>query len=159
MEYEIKELYSRFVGNYGFHLVFLYLAPMFKFRFDRYHFIAAFFLFIVLVLIALFVRDHFIRPIFGDFLVVIFMYYTIGTLVKMSKLWMAIGVLLFAYAVEIGQYYNLVYHLGLKGNRFAEIVIGLGFTWTDMLAYTLGAMVVYFWETRNNVKSSLSDHN
>ena len=87
------------------------------------------------------------------------MYYTIGTLVKMSKLWMAIGVLLFAYAVEIGQYYNLVYHLGLKGNRFAEIVIGLGFTWTDMLAYTLGAMVVYFWETRNNVKSSLSDHN
>ena len=132
---------------------------MFRFRFDRYHFIVAICLFIVLVLIALFVRDRFIRPIFGDFLVAIFMYYTVGAFVKMSKLWMAIGVLLFAYVVEIGQYYNLVYHLGLKGNRFAEIVIGMGFTWIDMLAYTLGAMVVYFWETRNNVKSSLSDHN
>jgi hypothetical protein len=87
------------------------------------------------------------------------MYYAIGAFIKMSKLWMVIGVLLFSYAVEIGQYYNLVHHLGLKGNRFAEVVIGMGFTWTDMLAYTLGAIVVYFWETRNNAKPALSDQN
>lgn len=71
----------------------------------------------------------------------------------MQKGWIAIGVLLFSYAVEIGQYYDLVGMLGLRGNRFAEIVIGTGFTWTDMLAYTLGALVVYFWETRNDTRT------
>ena len=122
-------------------------------RFDRYHFFRALVLFIILVFIALFVRDRFIRPIFGDFLVVIFIYYAVASFIRMSKLWLAVGVLLFAYAVEIGQYYNLVYHLGLRGNRLAEIVIGMGFTWTDMLAYTLGAICVYILESKRAIKS------
>ena len=121
-----------------------------RLRFERYYFFRAVVLFIVLVLIALFVRDRFIRPIFGDFLVVIFIYYALASVLNMSKAWLALGVLLFAYAVEIGQYYNLVYHLGLKGNRFAEIVIGMGFTWTDMLAYTLGVIFVYLLDTKGN---------
>jgi len=123
---------------------------MHRLRFERNHFFRAVVLFIVLVLIALFVRDRFIRPIFGDFLVVIFIYYALASVLNMSKAWLALGVLLFAYAVEIGQYYNLVYHLGLKGNRFAEIVIGMGFTWTDMLAYTLGVIFVYLLDTKGD---------
>jgi len=71
----------------------------------------------------------------------------------MSKLWLAVGVLLFAYAVEIGQYYNLVHHLGLRGNRLAEIVIGMGFTWTDMLAYMLGAICVYILESKRSINT------
>ena len=123
-----------------------------RLRFDRSHFLKALVLFIVLVLIALFVRDRFIRPVFGDFLVVIFMYYAVAAFINMPKIWLAIGVLLFAYAIEIGQYYNLVYHLGLKGNRLAEIIIGMGFTWTDMLAYTLGVIFVYVFESKRNAK-------
>jgi len=123
-----------------------------RLRFDPSHFLKALVLFIVLVLIALFVRDRFIRPVFGDFLVVIFMYYAVAAFINMPKIWLAIGVLLFAYAIEIGQYYNLVYHLGLKGNRLAEIIIGMGFTWTDMLAYTLGVIFVYVFESKRNAK-------
>jgi len=123
-----------------------------RLRFDPSHFLKALVLFIVLVLIALFVRDRFIRPVFGDFLVVIFMYYAVAGFINMPKMWLAIGVLLFAYAIEIGQYYNLVYHLGLKGNRLAEIIIGMGFTWTDMLAYTLGVIFVYVFESKRNAK-------
>ncbi len=119
-----------------------------RLRFDQVHFLRTIILLIVLVLIALFVRDRFIRPVFGDFLVVIFMYYAVASFINMSKIWLALGVLFFAYAVEIGQYYNLVYHLGLKGNRLAEVVIGMGFTWTDMLAYTLGALFVYLLESK-----------
>jgi len=36
--------------------------------------------------------------------------------------------------------------LGLTGNRLAEIVIGTGFSWWDMVAYTLGILAVYFWD-------------
>jgi hypothetical protein len=86
--------------------------------------------------------------------VVIFIYYALASVLNMSKAWLALGVLLFAYAVEIGQYYNLVYHLGLKGNRFAEIVIGMGFTWTDMLAYTLGVIFVYLLDTKGDNTST-----
>ena len=80
------------------------------------------------------------------------MYHAVAAFIKLPKLWLALGVLLFAYAVEIGQYYNLVYHLGLKGNKLAEVVIGMGFTWTDMLAYTLGAIFAYLWDSKREAR-------
>lgn len=100
-------------------------------------------LFLLLLFIAIFVRDQYIRPIGGDFLVVIFLYTLVRSFVNLSKMWSATCVLLFAYLVEIAQYYKIVDHLGLTGNRFAEIVIGTTFSWEDMVAYTVGVVCVY----------------
>jgi len=58
------------------------------------------------------------------------------------------SVLIFAYAVEIAQYFNIVGLLGLSGNRSAEIIIGTSFSWEDMLAYTLGVALVYFLDEK-----------
>ena len=120
--------------------------------FNKRHFFIAIVLFIVLVLIALFVRDRFIRPIFGDFLVVIFMYHAVRAVLDVPKRLLCIALLLFSFSVEIGQYYDLVGMLGLRGNRVAEIIIGTGFSWIDMLAYSLGAGAVYLYETLSNGK-------
>lgn len=123
------------------------------FRFDKRHFIVAIVLFTILVLIALFVRDRFIRPIFGDFLVVIFMYHAVQSILDAPKGLLTIALLLFAYGVEIGQYFDLVGMLGLRGNRLAEIVIGTGFDWVDILAYTFGAITVYLWEQMRKART------
>jgi len=115
-------------------------------QFNQRYFLFAILLFLLEVLIALYVRDSFIRPYGGDFLVVILLYYLVRAFWNGAPLKVALGVLLFAYTVEILQYFKIVDLLGLTGNRLAEIVIGTGFSWWDMVAYTLGILVVYFWD-------------
>lgn len=109
-----------------------------KLRFSRLYFILTILLFIVEVLIALFLHDGFIRPYAGDFLVVILIYCFVRSFVQAPVVPVALSALAFSYLVETLQYFNLVKHLGLEHSRIANIVIGNYFTWTDILAYTLG---------------------
>jgi len=113
-------------------------------QFNKQYFLFTCLLFLVELGIALFVRDAFIRPYGGDFLVVILLYYLVRTFYNTSAIKVAIGVLIFSYIVEVLQYFQIVNLLGLKGNRPAEIIIGTGFSWEDMVAYTLGIMLVYW---------------
>lgn len=119
-----------------------------KFRFDLKSFLCFLLIFVIEVIIALFVKDNIIRPYGGDVLVVILMYYFFKTFVKMNPLPLAIGVLFFAYAVEIGQYFNLVEVLNMQDNRIMRIVIGSSFSWGDMFCYTLGAIICLFLDRK-----------
>jgi hypothetical protein len=103
-------------------------------------------LFITEVLIALYQHDNFIRSYGGDFLVVILVYCAVQTFWNISLGSACIGVLLFAYAVEISQYFHLVGRLGLERCRLAAVVLGTSFSWTDMLCYTAGMILVYVIE-------------
>ncbi len=116
------------------------------FTFKKKYFLLTILLFIIEVLIALFVRDRFIRPYGGDFLVVILIYCFLRTFINQSPLRLAIFTLIFSFAVEIAQYFKIVEILGLKGNRFAEIVIGTGYSNHDLVDYTLGVLVCYFFD-------------
>jgi Protein of unknown function (DUF2809) len=98
-------------------------------------------LFGVEVVIALFAKG-FIRFSFGDFLVVILMYCLARTFLKGPVLRTAIGVLLFAYAVEGSQYFHLINRLGLERSLAARLILGNLFEWGDMVAYTLGITLV-----------------
>lgn len=102
--------------------------------------------FVTEVLIALYVKDNFVRPYVGDYLVVMLIYCAVRTFIKANPVKLAIAVLLFAYLVEILQYFRIVDRLGLSGNLVAKTVIGYGFEWLDMLAYTLGVLTVLLIE-------------
>lgn len=112
-------------------------------RFDWKSFLIFLFLFIVEVLIALFVDDAIIRPYVGDVLVIPLMYYFIKAFIKTKSIYIIIGVLLFAYVVEVSQYFKLVEVLGWQNNTALRIILGSSFTWFDILAYTLGAGLCY----------------
>lgn len=112
------------------------------FTFNKKFFFLTLLLFITEVLIALYVRDRFVRPYVGDYLVVILIYCFVRTFLKAAVLPVAIGVLLFAYLIETLQYFRLVDRLGLQHNVIAKTVIGYGFSWIDMLAYTLGIITI-----------------
>lgn len=112
-------------------------------RFDWKSFLIFLFLFIVEVLIALFVDDAIIRPYVGDVLVIPLMYYFIKAFVKTKSIYIIIGVLLFAYVVEVSQYFKLVEVLGWQNNTALRIILGSSFTWFDILAYTLGGGLCY----------------
>jgi Protein of unknown function (DUF2809) len=108
--------------------------------------------FVTEVLIALYVKDSFVRPYVGDYLVVMLIYCAARTFIKASPVKMAIAVLLFAYLVEVLQYFRIVDRLGLSGNLVAKTVIGYGFEWLDMLAYTLGVITILLVEWGNKKK-------
>jgi hypothetical protein len=112
------------------------------FSFNKNYFLATLLLFLIEMGIALFVKDRFIRPYFGDFLVVILLYCFLKSFWNGSPLRVGIYVLIFAFVVEIGQYFQLVKLLGLNHSELARTVIGTGFDWGDLVAYTSGILVV-----------------
>jgi hypothetical protein len=104
-------------------------------------------LFGIEILIALYLHDRIIRPYIGDLLVVILIYCFVKALVNTPVFATALGVLLFAYAVETLQYFHVVELLGLGHSKLARVIIGSSFEWMDMLAYTLGIGLVLSIET------------
>lgn len=123
----------------------IYRKPLFLLRFQKIYALLALILFATEVCIALFAHDRFVRPYLGDFLVVILLYCFVRSFLKSSPLKVAVGVLFFAYAVEISQYFQLVNRLGFQ-NDIIRIIVGSSFAWSDMLAYTLGICVVLLFE-------------
>ncbi|MEA5257620.1 DUF2809 domain-containing protein [Arcicella aquatica] len=117
-------------------------------KFNWNYFIVASLLFIVEVLIAMFAHDQFIRPYFGDFLVVILIYCFVKSFLDTPVFKTAIAVLVFSFTLEILQYFDIVTKMGLGHSKFARTVIGTSFEWIDLIAYTLGIAFVIYVEKR-----------
>lgn len=117
-------------------------------KFDRRYFQLTLILLAIEVFIAVFIRDRFIRPFIGDVLVVILIYCLVKSFVKLAPTRAAVAVLVFAFTIEILQYFQLVDRLGLGDNRIAQIAIGATFDWKDLVAYTMGAASVIAVEQR-----------
>lgn len=98
------------------------------------------------LLIGIYMHDAIVRPYGGDFLVVILLYCFIKSFIDTSVMNTAIGVLIFAYAVEISQYFHLVKLLGLARYRVALLILGNSFSSSDLLCYTQGILLVVLVE-------------
>jgi uncharacterized protein DUF2809 len=98
------------------------------------------------VVIALFVRDAFVRPFVGDTLAVVLVCLGLRAITPLGVLPAASIALATAFAVEIGQYFALVDQLGLGDSRVARIVLGTSFAPGDFLAYSIGALAVLAFE-------------
>lgn len=98
---------------------------------------------LVEVLIALFVRDAFIRPYGGDILVTVliccFVRIFFPDKIKLLPLW----VFLFAIAVEAGQYFDYVTLLGLGDIAFFRVLLGTSFSVADIVCYGAGCLLFY----------------
>ena len=111
--------------------------------FNKTYFAFALSLLAIEILIGKYLHDGIIRPYGGDFLVVILIYCFVKSFLNKTALSTAIGVLLFAYVVEISQYFHLIDWLGLIHSKMAALLLGSSFSWTDMLCYTLGIGLVF----------------
>ncbi|MFB9841735.1 ribosomal maturation YjgA family protein [Mucilaginibacter ginsenosidivorans] len=113
-----------------------------QFGFFKTYFEAAILLFFTELLIARFAHDSIIRPYGGDLLVVVLIYCSVKSFVNMPVAPATLAVLLFAYAVEITQYFHLIRRLGWEHSTLACQVLGSSFSFADMLLYTIGAMLI-----------------
>ncbi len=116
------------------------------FKFNLRYFMCFIFLLITEILIALYVHDEIIRPYIGDLLVVILIYCVVKTFLIIAPLPLTISVFIFACFIELLQYLQVVKLLGLQHNKLARVIIGTSFSWTDMLCYFAGIIIILFIE-------------
>lgn len=97
------------------------------------------------ILIAVFLHDDFIRPFFGDFLAVIFVYSGLRIFSKKTFA-TAVMSLIIACIIEALQYLKFLELTGLINYKVLAIVLGNSFSWLDILAYFLGFVAVLIAE-------------
>lgn len=114
--------------------------------FNKNYFGLALLIFIVEVLIALFVRDNFVRPYLGDVLVVMLIYCFVKSIFNLPVFALALFVLIFSFTIEFLQYIDIVEKLGMEKSVIARTVIGTSFAWIDILAYVVGIFIILFVE-------------
>lgn len=114
--------------------------------FDKKYLLLTVILFFVEVAIALFIEDKLIRPFVGDALVVILIYCAVRIFLNVNYFRAALGVLIFACAIETLQYFDYVKLLGLENNRILSIALGRTFEWLDFAAYFAGFLAVIIAE-------------
>ncbi len=122
------------------------------FTFNKKYFYFTVLLFLIEICIAVFITDSFIRPFVGDVLVVILIYYFVKAFWNIQPSIAALSVLAFSYIIEILQYFNFVNKLGLQNNKILAVALGSTFDWKDIIAYTLGIIIVLWLENRTNIK-------
>tara|TARA_R100000935_G_scaffold26835_2_gene46966 strand:- start:1347 stop:1697 length:351 start_codon:yes stop_codon:yes gene_type:complete len=107
-------------------------------------------LFLIEISIATWVKDDFIRPYVGDFLVVILLYCFLMAVTSISVIKGLIIVLIFSWAVEFFQLINIVQVLHFKPSKLVMIVLGSSFSVYDLLAYFLGILFIGLLEYYSN---------
>ena len=98
--------------------------------------------FAIIVYIALFVRNPFVRGWVGDVLVVIPIHCGIRIFVPHRPRLLPLYVFLFACFVEFTQYIQLLHLLGLAHIDWLRIVVGDTFDWFDILCYAIGCAII-----------------
>jgi hypothetical protein len=124
--------------------------------FHKYYFLLAILLLSIEVFIGFYMHDALIRLYGGDFWVVILLYCLIKSFINFPVLLTACLVLVFAYAVEVSQYFHLLRLMGLQNSKTAGILLGTSFSFIDLLTYTLGILLVIVVE---NIRMSLKKLN
>ncbi|MCR4711605.1 MAG: DUF2809 domain-containing protein [Clostridia bacterium] len=94
------------------------------------------------ILIGLFAHDSFIRPYFGDTLVVILLWALIRTVIPQKAVWLSGAIFLFAVLVELSQLIPLADLLGIE-NRLIRTLMGTSFAIGDIIAYAVGCLITF----------------
>ena len=128
-----------------------------KFGFNFKYMVAFVVLLLMIVLIALFIPSGFIRYHFGDILIVVLIYCFIKIFVRKRIKLLPLYIFVFAVLVEIGQYFGLVYWLGLGDFQLARIAIGTTFDVWDILMYFIGCVLIFVFETKGFFGSAINE--
>lgn len=103
------------------------------------------------IIIALYVRDTFVRPYLGDSIAIAFVYTFLMSMVKTNhtmkpQLYVASISLLIGIVIELLQATSFLETTGLGNIHWVRVVMGTSFSWFDMLAYVGGYLGVILVE-------------
>lgn len=99
-------------------------------------------------LIVMYFNDApFIRGFTGDVIIIFMVYFLIRIFRDDPALNLAIFTLMVAFVTEGLQYFKLAAALGLEHNTAFKLILGSVFDPYDLIAYCIGAIGVYYFDT------------
>lgn len=97
--------------------------------------------------------SQFLNTYLGDALWAVMIYLGMAIVFKrVSYYKIAIYGLLFCYGIEISQLYHDQYIDSVRSTSLGGLILGFGFLWTDIIAYTIGvftALVIEIFTFKN----------
>lgn len=105
--------------------------------------------FIALILIVeLFNNNQLVRGFIGDIIIILQVYFLAKVFYDFHALKLASFTLVVAFTIEFLQYLDFTTYIGVEHNAVARLVFGAVFDPYDLIAYTIGAVLVYIIDTR-----------
>ncbi|WP_449465861.1 ribosomal maturation YjgA family protein [Stenotrophomonas humi] len=119
------------------------------------HAVLALVVFVVEVIIATQLPHvSWIRAYLGDVLVVVLIYATARSVLRVNDYLLLLAVFVFACCIESAQYFRLAERLGFVRGDVMYTVIGNTFSWGDIVCYAVGcAMTAWLVFCRNKLVS------
>jgi hypothetical protein len=88
-----------------------------------------------------------INLVLGDAIWAMMIFVAVGFVCqKWSIIQVALAALIFCYAIEISQLYHEPWIDGIRSTTIGGLVLGFGFLWTDILAYSIGIFIAALLE-------------
>ncbi|KRG29647.1 hypothetical protein APR42_15960 [Salegentibacter mishustinae] len=116
----------------------------------RNYLIGFFSLLIIEILIASFIKDDFIKPYLGDFLVVIMLYCFLMGISRFAIYKSLFIVLVFSFTIEFLQLIDIANLLQYQPPKPIMIILGNSFSVGDLVAYLLGLLSCLIIEILKN---------
>ena len=116
----------------------------------RNYLIGFFSLLIIEILIASFIKDDFIRPYLGDFLVVIMLYCFLMGISRFAIYKSLFIVLVFSFTIEFLQLIDIPKLFQYQPPKSIMIILGNSFSVWDLVAYLLGLISCLIIEILKN---------
>ena len=104
----------------------------------------------------MFLETGFIRHTVGDFLVTILVYCFLRSFIETKPIYIAAITLAIAFTTECLQLTNFLEAIGLGDKRLAKIVFGTSFSVQDLVAYTLGVVLIWWVDLKGWLSNSNS---
>ncbi len=101
-----------------------------------------------ILIVKLFSDNQFIRGFIGDIIIIWFIYFFIKVFYDFHAAKLTIFTLAVAFTTEFLQYLKFTTFLGLEHSIMARLILGSVFDPYDLLAYTIGAILVYMIDIR-----------
>ena len=115
-------------------------------QFNKIYFVLFIIILITEITIAVYLSNGFIRHTFGDALVVMLLYCLLKSFVLITPLKAAIVILIISFSIEFLQLSPLLEWIHLEHNEIAKVILGNTFSITDLIAYTVGLVIVLLIE-------------
>ncbi|MGN7809371.1 DUF2809 domain-containing protein [Flavobacterium sp. 22076] len=105
-------------------------------------------LFLFIIFIGICSRKTTFAPLWiGDFLYAVMIYFLVRIFLPFKNAFsIALLSLLICYCIEFLQLYQGEWMIKLRKTLFGRYVLGQGFLWEDILAYTFGIFTVFVFE-------------
>lgn len=118
-----------------------------------------FLLIIGIILLGMLFRKIEAVPLFvGDILYAVMIYFLFRFIfLKVTFQKIAVLSLFTCYAIEILQLYQADWIIEIRNTTLGHLILGQGFLWSDIIAYTVGIGIAYTTEIYLNRKSKPSD--